>query len=129
MEDGRITDSQITASGEVDTLPKYHGVTNARLNRLPEGDTTGSWSAKTNDINQWIQADLRVLTRVTGVMIQGRADNDQRVTKFKVQYSDDGVIWKYVRTADFQSEQVKIIHASMSLYNHKPPVATLKSRC
>ena len=109
MEDGRITDSQITASSEQDTLVKDHGPTNARLNRLPEGNTTGSWSAKSIDTNQWIQADLRVLTRVTGVMIQGRAEEvqSQWVTKFKVQYSDDGVIWKYVRTVDNQGEQVK----------------------
>ena len=110
MEDGRITDSQITASSEFDSPdihPAYHGVTNARLNRPPGSGTTGSWSAKTNDINQWIQADLKVLTRVTGVMIQGRVEGDQQwVTKFKVQYSDDGVIWKYVRTADYQGEQV-----------------------
>ena len=107
MEDGRITDSQITASSEiVHTI--YHGPTNARLNQRQEsGVTSGSWSAQTKDTNQWIQVDLRVATWVTGVMIQGRAGNNQWVKKFKVQYSSDGVIWKYVRTADYQGEQVK----------------------
>ena len=108
MEDGRITDSQITASSEyVDAM--YHGPTNARLNKPAEsGVASGSWAAQTMDTNQWIQVDLKIATWVTGVMIQGRAGTNQWVKKFKVQYSDDGEKWKYIRTADYQGEQVNV---------------------
>ena len=105
MEDRRITDSQIMASSEWDGnhAPKY-----ARLNRPKQSPTKGSWSAKTNDENQWIQADLRVRTQVTGIMTQGRNaySPSQWVTAYKVQYGDDGVNWQYVLTANGQDEQV-----------------------
>ena len=105
VEDGRITDSQLKASSEHDS---NHGVTNARLNRPAQSGTTGAWSAKTNDANQWIQADLGFQQSVAGVMLQGRQDGPQWVTKFKVQYSDDGVNWKYVQQTNNQGEMVSL---------------------
>ena len=40
-------------------------------------------------MGQWIQANLRQLTRVTKVAIQGRQDHPQWVTAFKISYSTD----------------------------------------
>ena len=105
MEYRRITDCQISASSEWNSL---HGAIYVRLNRPQQGTTKGSWSAGVNNINQWIQADLKVRTQVTGVMTQGRNPNNQWVKEYKVQYSDDGVNWQYVQTANGQGEQVRI---------------------
>lgn len=67
-----------------------HGPSNARLNRPASGGKTGAWSAKTNDLKQWIQVNFHELTRVTKVAIQGRQDYGQWVTAFKLSYSLDG---------------------------------------
>ena len=67
-----------------------HGPSNARLNRPAGGGKTGAWSAKTNVMGQWIQVNLRELTRVTEVAIQGRQEYAQWVTAFKLSYSLDG---------------------------------------
>jgi len=54
-----------------------------------------SWSAGVNDDNQWLQIDLGdPYSRVTGVTTQGRNGHNQWVTKYKLQYSDDGVNFK-----------------------------------
>ena len=52
IESGTITDGQITASSE---LSSDHIASFARLNRVKEGHRGGSWSTKTNDVNQWLQ--------------------------------------------------------------------------
>ena len=67
-----------------------HGATNARLNKPSGGGKTGAWSAKANDVNQWLQVTFPNVVKVTAVGIQGRYDYDQWVTKFKVAYSDNG---------------------------------------
>ena len=99
MEDGRITDSQITASSQFNSFhaPKY-----ARLNFVPSvEDVSGGWSAFTNDVNQWIQVDLSMEFKVAGVIIQGRDYwHQQWVTQYKVQYSDDGSTWNPVLSED-----------------------------
>ena len=55
MESGTITDGQITASSEWSST---HAPSLARLNRVKEGNKAGSWAAKTNDVNQWLQVEL-----------------------------------------------------------------------
>ncbi|XP_072042526.1 lactadherin-like [Amphiura filiformis] len=105
VADGRIPDGQLKASSEF-AHALYHGAANARLNRPVKTGTTGSWSAQTNDINQWIQAELTGEAWVTGVMIQGRVEAAQWVTKFKVQLSKDGNSWAYVQTPNTQTDMV-----------------------
>ena len=95
MEDGRIPDNRITASSEWDP---YHVPSNARFNRPQILPTTGGWSAKTKDRNQWIQAYLGGLKTVSGVVTQGRnLGHMQWVTKFTVQYSEDDETWSNVK--------------------------------
>jgi hypothetical protein len=43
----------------------------------------------------YIQFEFKTLETLTGIDIQGRKDNDQWVTKFKVLYSVDGQKFKY----------------------------------
>ena len=90
MENNAISDGHISAPSQ---LTSYHGPNMARLN-LIEG--TGGWRAGT-DSNQWLQVDLGVLyTKVTGIATQGRHDVSwpMWVTKYKIQYSDDGVAFQ-----------------------------------
>ena len=95
MESGDITDGQITASSEWSST---HAPSLARLNRVKEGNKAGSWSAKTNDVNQWLQIELGSdYTKVTRIATQGRSDYDQWVKTYKLQYSDDGVNYQFYR--------------------------------
>jgi len=86
MENRKITEGQISASSQFDgNLAPTHG-------RLHFKGGYGAWAVRTNDINQWFQIDLRVEANVTFVATQGRyGDPNQRVTKYKLQYSKDGL--------------------------------------
>ena len=92
MESRKITDGQITASTEYNSV---HGATNGRLNFKAGGGKTGAWSARTNDVHQWLQVDLGAKTEVTGIQIQGRQDADQWVTSFTISYSSDGTTYTF----------------------------------
>ena len=87
MENGEIHDTQIDASSQLDGT---HSAKQARLYSHADGSTLGSWSAGANDLNQWLQVDLGTYRRVTRVATQGRNGFYQWVTKYKLQYSDDG---------------------------------------
>ena len=51
--------------------------------------------------NQWLQVDLQQTTRVIGIATQGRHDWDQWVTKYKLEYGDDGLTFRiYKRNLD-----------------------------
>ena len=95
MECGAIKDEQIKASSEWDP---NHAAIQGRLNFQKSGIKQGAWSAKNNDKNQWLEIDLRTwYTRVTAVASQGRNQVDQWVTKYKLQYSNDGFIFQYYK--------------------------------
>ena len=87
MESGKIVDGQITASTNCNA---EEGASNARLNFKAGEGKTGAWSARTSDVHQWLQVDLRVKTEVTAIMIQGRQDYDEWVKTFTISYSSDG---------------------------------------
>ena len=86
LENGFIPDDNITASTNWvggDTSTPAGG----RLNKPDQGVlTVGAWAPARSDTNQWIQVDLGKPTYVSGVIMQGREDNSQRVTKYKVMY-------------------------------------------
>ena len=95
VERGAISDAQISASSEWDA---NHAAIQGRLHFQATGNKQGAWSAKINDANQWLQIDLRSRhNRVTGVATQGRNGHGQWVTRYKVQYGDDGVNFQYYR--------------------------------
>ena len=90
MENGAISDGQISASSQ---LFVNHTAIQGRLRRK-----AGSWSAGSSDVNQWLQVDLgSQYTKVTRVATQGGNDAAQWVTKYKLQYSKDGVNFQYYR--------------------------------
>jgi len=59
IEDGRIPASALTAST---VYSAGHATTRARLNLAAASGKAGSWCAKTNNVNQWLQIDLRTAT-------------------------------------------------------------------
>ncbi len=98
MESGAISDGQIIASSE------YSIASNGRLHLQPTGENAGCWAAGTIDLYQWLQVDLGSLnTIVTVVATQGRSDSNQWVTKYKLQYSNDGLNFQYYRTDTVRS--------------------------
>ncbi|XP_072017378.1 uncharacterized protein [Amphiura filiformis] len=105
MEDKRIENGQITASSVWISTPYWNtSPQNARLNHQETFEViAGSWVAA-NNVNQWIQVNLRAIMWVSGVMLQGRnsARYFQWVTKFKVAYNIYGSEWKHIKTADNQ---------------------------
>ena len=102
MESGAIADAQMSASSEYSA---YHTATQGRLHSQKY---LGAWSAGTIDANQWLQIDLgNRVTKVTGVATQGRHSSNQWVTRFKLQYSDDGVNFHYYRDQPDYAPKVK----------------------
>ena len=53
-----------------------------------------------SDEQPWLQISLYRQTPITGVIVQGREDQDQWVTSYKVQTSLDGSSWIYVPGID-----------------------------
>ena len=93
MESGDIANAQIRASSMLDG---NNSPGQARLHQKADGSMAGAWSAQTNDLNQWLQVDLGSYTKVSRVATQGMDGSDQWVTKYKIQYSNDGEnIWAY----------------------------------
>ncbi|KAK3744939.1 hypothetical protein QZH41_020410 [Actinostola sp. cb2023] len=88
MEDGRILDSQITASSY---YSNNESPSNGRLNRNLGG---GAWSPITDaTVGEYLQIDLGSNKTVYKVATQGRYNHYFRVTKYTLQYSDDGTLW------------------------------------
>ena len=94
MESETIADAQITASTmrDVNSSPRL-----ARLQLKADGIKQGGWSALRNDVNQWLQVDLVSYTTVTRVATQGRNEFSEWVTKYRIQYSNDGVTFQVYR--------------------------------
>ena len=104
MESRQIKDSQITASSQSDG---NHAASQGRLNFKAGGGKQGGWSTRPNNIDQWIQIDLVRYVNVTGIATQGRNAYHQWVTKYKLQYSDDGVNFHYYKLPGQSSSKVK----------------------
>ena len=106
MENGEISDDQITASSEHawNTPAKV-----ARLNRLDRTENLqGAWVAAGKDSNQWLQIDLKVMhTVVTRVATQGRNGNEHWVTKYKLQYSNHEENFQYYKEQGQTTDKVK----------------------
>ena len=104
MENGAISDAQISASSQWDD---NHGPHRARLNRRRFGNNRGAWVALNRDTSQWLQVDLGKYTTVTRIATQGRSDLDRWVTKYRLQYSEDGVIFHLYKALGQDSAKVR----------------------
>jgi len=107
MENGAIRDEQISASSQWDS---NHAAIQGRLHFRATSSKAGSWSARTNDVNQWIQIDLRKQqTNITRIATQGRNGHNQWVISYKLQYSDDGQNFHYYREQGQTTDKVKTL--------------------
>ena len=70
---------------------------------LPGG---GGWSALKTDLHQWLQVDLGSYNTVTRVATQGRTGSNEWVTKYKLQYSDDGMNFQFYKERGDKSAKV-----------------------
>ena len=114
MENRLIKDAQITASSEYSyTL----AAVNARLNFKQ-----GAWAPAYTDASPWIQVALGSFTNVTGVATQGRNAASQWVTRYQLQYSDDGVNFRYYKAICesfpkvklYPADNFKLVHSFMA---------------
>jgi hypothetical protein len=110
MENGTITDAQITASSEYESEDDEN-VHVAKHGRLHSQESPGAWVANTSDGNQWLQVDLGAqYAKVTGVATQGRNSStyQQWVTKYKLQYRDNEEKFQYYREHGRTTDKVKV---------------------
>ena len=109
MESRAITNAQITASSEDNAV---HAASHARLNFQEVRDkAAGAWVANAADDYPWLQVDLGArYTKVTRVATQGRnsLNYPQWVTKYKLQYSDNGKAFQYYREPGQDTDKVKM---------------------
>lgn len=109
MENGAISDEQITASSQ---YTADHAPHQGRLHFLESAAKSGSWVAATGDANQWLQIDLRTLgTKVTRVATQGSngVNHIEWVTNYMVQYcGNDGVTFHYYREQGETADKVQL---------------------
>ena len=107
MENGAISDSQLSASSQWDG---NHAPNLARLNIKEKWPKRGAWSSRTNNGNQWLQVDLNDVTTVTRLGTQGRNvrwySPNQWVTKYKLRFSIDGVIFQDYKLSENSSVKV-----------------------
>nr|XP_056713098.1 neuropilin-1 [Euleptes europaea] len=107
MVSGLITDSQITASSEVDRnwIPENARLITSRLGwALPP--TTHSYT------KEWLQIDLGEEKIVRGIIVQGGKHRENKVfmRKFKIGYSYNGSDWKFI--VDASKKKVKIFEGN-----------------
>lgn len=92
MQNYQISNEQIAASSEYDG---NHAAFQGRLHFKGAPHLSASWSARTSDVNQWLQVDVGSdYAIVTRVATQGRDSAQQYsqwVTKYTLQFSYDSV--------------------------------------
>ena len=86
MESRAISDHQISASSE---WASNYAAIQGRLNFQAGNGKSGAWSARDNNQNQWLQADLGSSKNITHLATQGRNAYNQWVTSYKVEYSNN----------------------------------------
>ena len=103
MENGAIADAQISASSQYD---RNSGPQSARLNGR------GGWRPSINNRDQWLQVDLEKYTTVSRIATQGRSGSyfyGPCVTKYRLQYSDDGVNYHPYKARGQDSVKVRSV--------------------
>ena len=105
MANGLISDGQMSASSQLDD---NHAASQGRLHFQIASAKGGSWTTHRNDIHQWLQIDLgNQQTKVTGVATQGRNGQNQWVTKYRLQYGEDGEDFQYYREQRQSEDKVR----------------------
>lgn len=93
MASGEIKDWQITASS---TFPsQWDPNCHEKYSRLYL-ENGKAWCAKHRSNSEWLQIDLGVAAKLTGVVTQGRTGKQEWVASFMISYSVDAFQWQYI---------------------------------
>ena len=66
---------------------------------MSDSGTGNGWCAKVSSLGQWLQVDLGSSYNLQRIHVQGKKDSiNDMVTKFRVEYSGDGVTWVQYQT-------------------------------
>ena len=57
---------------------------------------TGAWRAGTDNTNQWIEADFRVMRRIISVTTQADSMTGHRVTRYTISHSHNRIYWNNI---------------------------------
>ena len=120
MESGDILDNQPSASSEGQwTLNGEPFLMSAIYGRLNNDSLASCWESATNDKYQWLQVQFSEYhVNVTRVATQGCGSQEEWVTSYKLQYSDDGVYFQYYMEAGQNTEKVSIKNTRGGEYCH-----------
>ncbi|KAM9486470.1 coagulation factor V isoform 2-T2 [Clarias gariepinus] len=103
MQSGEISDKQITASSVASNW--YSSLWQPWLARLDKQGSVNAWQSKSNDMQPWLQIELKDVKKVTGIVTQGAKSlkTEMFVTTYVLEYSDDGKKWtKYTDNEDYE---------------------------
>ncbi|XP_030641730.1 coagulation factor V isoform X2 [Chanos chanos] len=125
MGNGLIKDHQITASSVAYSW--YSGSWHSWLARLDKQGAINAWQAKDRDMQQWLQVELNVAKKITGIITQGAKSlgTEMFVTEYILEYSDDGRKW--TKYSDDPDKELKIFQGNSDNNGHKrnyiyPPI-------
>lgn len=68
-----------------------HRAANGKLDFIGGGGRTGGWSARYNNVNQWLLVDFDREMKITRISTQGRHDRNQWIKSYTLEYSLNGV--------------------------------------
>nr|XP_021521069.1 EGF-like repeat and discoidin I-like domain-containing protein 3 [Aotus nancymaae] len=122
MKSGHIQDYQITASSIFRTLNMDMFTWEPRKARLDKQGKVNAWTSGHNDQSQWLQVDLLVPTKVTGIITQGAKDfgHVQFVGSYKLAYSNDGEHWSVYQ--DEKQRKDKVFQGNFDNDTHRKNV-------
>nr|XP_056714442.1 coagulation factor V [Euleptes europaea] len=105
LENGAITDAQITASTYKKNFISSWKPSFARLNKKGR---VNAWQAKSNNNNQWLQIDLLQPKKITAIITQGAKSltTEMYVKTFSILYSDNDSAWKPYLDSSTSMEKV-----------------------
>ncbi|XP_013926861.1 PREDICTED: coagulation factor V-like [Thamnophis sirtalis] len=124
MESWAIENSAITASSYKKTWWSSWEPSLARLNLKGR---TNAWQPKVNNKDQWLQIDLKHLTKITSIITQGATSmsTEMYVKTFSIHYTDEDSKWKpYL---DVCTSMEKVFTGNVNTNGHvkhffKPPI-------
>ncbi|XP_049762055.1 lactadherin isoform X3 [Elephas maximus indicus] len=122
LKDNTIPDKQITASSMFKSWGLNAFSWHPSYARLDKQGKFNAWTAQSNSASEWLQIDLGLRRRVTGIITQGARDFGyiQYVAAYKVAYSDNGQNWTEYK--EHGAEDSRIFLGNSDNNSHKKNV-------
>ncbi|XP_048114611.1 EGF-like repeat and discoidin I-like domain-containing protein 3 isoform X1 [Alosa alosa] len=127
MKTGHIQDFQISSSSSFQTLNMDAFSWAPGKARLDKPGKVNAWASAANDQSQWLQVDMLLPTKVTGIITQGSKyfGHVQFVGSYKLAFSSDGEKW--IVYQDESQQKDKIFQGNFDNETHRknaidPPI-------